>query len=436
MDARVKPDAARRLALTDFGESMLSRRGPILIVAAGLVGLALWLDAPWSLLAAGSAGALLCIAALVIERARSVGVSTADHLQQAGVPLRGVADALPDPAIVLDRNGEVVVANDGAHDLFRDLKAGVHISSAIRTPEFLDALVAAVTSVTPVTVMHVERVPVGRRLAITVAPLLLDHGETRALLVLLRDLTEQERMTQMRADFIANASHELRTPLASLRGFIETLQGSARQDLAAQTRFLGIMAEQAGRMSRLIDDLLALSRVEMTAHLPAVHRIDVDELAAHVAETLEPLANAAGVRLAVTRLGGPAYVRGDRDELVQVFQNLIHNAIKYSRSGGEVRIRTARREESGTGRAWVTVAIEDDGVGIAPEHLPRLTERFYRVDAASSREKGGTGLGLAIVKHVLNRHRGDLDIRSEDRKGSVFTVQLREVAKEQGGESG
>jgi two-component system phosphate regulon sensor histidine kinase PhoR len=220
---------------------------------------------------------------------------------------------------------------------------------------------------------------------------------------------------------VANASHELRTPLASLRGFVETLQGPAREDAAARERFLGIMAAQAERMTRLIDDLLSLSRVELRAHLPPRGIVELNEAAAYVAQTLEPLAKGAGTRLALQPLDGPARIQGDRDEIVQVLQNLVHNAIKYGRENGTVTIDIAREN----GR--VAVAVADDGPGIAAQHLPRLTERFYRVNVASSREKGGTGLGLAIVKHVLARHRGDLRIASRVGEGSTFTVVFPEL---------
>ena len=228
----------------------------------------------------------------------------------------------------------------------------------------------------------------------------------------------------MRADFVANASHELRTPLASLKGYVETLQGSAKDDADARERFLKIMAEQAERMSRLVDDLLSLSRVEMREYLPLSDEVELGVVLTEVAQTLEPLAKRAGVTLTLSRSDGEAIVRGDRDELLQVFQNLVQNAVKYGRSGGKVDIRMTR-EPAASGRPeGFRVDVTDDGPGIAPQHLPRLTERFYRVNVAASREKGGTGLGLAIVKHILNRHRGALLIASKLGQGSTFSVSL------------
>ena len=249
------------------------------------------------------------------------------------------------------------------------------------------------------------------------------------LLLLLTDLTQQQRVERMRADFVANASHELRTPLASLLGFIETLQGPARDDAEARARFLEIMREQASRMARLITDLMSLSRIEQNAHVRPEAVIDLNSIIGHVTDAMSVLAQEHGVELRV-RLpdDGPLRVQGDRDELTQVVQNLVDNAVKYGEAGKRVDI-TVRRVPpvavDGLGR--IEIEVRDYGPGIPPEHVPRLTERFYRVDVAYSREKGGTGLGLAIVKHILNRHRGQLLIESEPGDGAVFTVRLEPV---------
>jgi len=275
-----------------------------------------------------------------------------------------------------------------------------------------------------ITVALNERVPMERTLMATLANV-GGGGPGPELLVTFRDLSEASRIEKTRTDFVANASHELRTPLASIIGFIETLQGPARNDPAAQERFLAVMAMQAQRMKRLVDDLMSLSRVEMHAHVMPRNEVDLNLVVEHVREALEPLARQQEVRLAVTPLDQPAVVLGDRDELVQVVQNLVHNAIRYGRMGGSVAvaIKPVRR---GTSRK-LQIVVTDDGPGIAAQHLPRLTERFYRVDVAASRKKEGTGLGLAIVKHVVNRHRGEIDIHSELGKGSIFTVSLPEA---------
>ena len=339
-----------------------------------------------------------------------------------------LAEALPDPVILLNRAGQVLYCNAPARSLFASLREGIHISSVIRTPEFLDAVSIAPKRGRAVTVTYAERVPVGRRMAVTVAPLTRGSEYDGDILVLLRDLTEGERINQMRADFIAYASHELRTPLASLRGFIETLQSTAKEDSGARERFLPIMAEQAQRMTRLIEALLSLSRVEMNAHVAPSDLVDLNDILSQAGDTLELLASETGAQLEFARFTDPAMVLGDRDELLQVLQNLVQNALKYGKLGGRVRIEAKHIPSlSRQGGGRYAISVVDDGPGIPPEHLPRLTERFYRVDVALSREKGGTGLGLAIVKHILNRHRGELTITSEPGKGSTFTVMLNEA---------
>jgi two-component system phosphate regulon sensor histidine kinase PhoR len=267
--------------------------------------------------------------------------------------------------------------------------------------------------------VHVK-VPIERHLAGVATPLRQGAGSASGtlLMVVLRDRTEAEQLGEMRADFVANASHELRTPLASLRGFLETMQGAAKDDPEARQRFLAIMQQQAERMSRLIDDLLSLSRIEMREHVPPKGEVDLTALVSEVARNLASLAASAEVRIELESARGPLRVVGDRDELFQVVQNLMQNAIKYGRKGGRVQVRVGQE------KANVALAVEDDGVGIDPVHLPRLTERFYRVNAKDSRERGGTGLGLAIVKHIVNRHQGQLRIESVPGRGSTFTVRL------------
>lgn len=341
----------------------------------------------------------------------------------AGRLWRTVIDGMPDPAIAVDDRGQILHANRLAEDQFgARRRRGAHLASIIRDPGLLSAVEEALGSREGSEVELHGRVPVERRLLAALAPLEAESAPGHpALLISFRDLTEQDRLTRMRADFIANASHELRTPLASLKGYVETLQGSAKDDTAARERFLKTMAEQAERMSRLVDDLLSLSRVEMREYLPPTDKVELGAVLAEVAQSLEPLSQQASIELALLPGEAEASVWGDRDELTQVFQNLLQNAIKYGRSGGKVEVRLGR-ETGPTLRYRVDVI--DDGPGIAPQHLPRLTERFYRVSAAASRERGGTGLGLAIVKHILNRHRGELQIASTLGQGSTFSAIL------------
>ncbi len=348
----------------------------------------------------------------------------------AQVSLDLIAEAYPDPAVLLDSAGHVLFYNAPARAAFTSLREGGHISSVIRNPAFLDALSAVPERGRPITVSYSERVlPVGRRMAVTVAPLSHKDQPARYILVLLRDLTESERINQMRSDFVANASHELRTPLASLRGFIETLQLSAKDDAGARERFLKVMGEQAARMTRLIDQLLSLSRAEMNVHVAPSNLIDLNHVIDHVRDATEPLAQEHNVQLRLQRFESDALVRGDHDELVQVLQNLVTNALKYGSDNGVVRIEGSYKPAQGRGNGRYAIAVIDEGKGIPSDHLPRLTERFYRVDVAYSRERGGTGLGLAIVKHIMNRHRGELTISSKPGEGSTFTVLFEAAEK-------
>ena len=331
--------------------------------------------------------------------------------------------ALDIAAIVLDAERKIAVFNRHAADLFPSIAIGSPVSLATRNPDLMLSIDRSFTEGRSETAEFTERMLQGRRFIVTATPL-----SGPRLLLQFRDTSEQERLAQLRADFIANASHELRTPLASIKGFIETLQGPARNDETARARFLGIMATQAQRMNRILDDLLSLSRIEMRAHLRPESAVDMNDLIAQVIRGLEPLAQQADISLTFAPYATGVMVRGDRDELEQVMQNLIHNAIKYGRSGGTVDVTIAPRSRGTSKSRMFEIGVKDDGPGIAPEHLPRLTERFYRVDTARSREQGGTGLGLAIVKHILNRHRGELEIRSEVGQGSLFKVILQATA--------
>ena len=327
--------------------------------------------------------------------------------------------ALREAAIVLDPQGVIVAANELARTGLSVLVGG-HISQAVRLPDLLSAMRQVRETGEQHDVEVKLSVPVERLLDVSIAPLGRNGSDSRAalLLVVLRDRTEELQLAEMRADFVANASHELRTPLASLKGFIETLQGAAKDDPAARERFLSIMQEQADRMTRLIDDLLSLSRIEMHEHVLPSQTVDVAEIAATIGKALLPVAAKEGRHLSVSLPERAAPVIGDRDELLQVVQNLAQNAIKYGRKGGRLDVTVQHMGSQ------IVLRVADDGIGIAPEHLPRLTERFYRVSAKESRERGGTGLGLAIVKHIVNRHRGELKIESQLGKGSTFAVLL------------
>jgi two-component system, OmpR family, phosphate regulon sensor histidine kinase PhoR len=344
--------------------------------------------------------------------------------ERAGERLDAVVAGLPDPVIALDRNGRVLTLNEAARSLAPALRQGELVSLALRMPELIEAIGRAYASGEEQRVEYSERAPIDRWFEMIVKPVRRETKLARPDLVLLtfHDLTPLRRVEEMRADFVANASHELRTPLAALSGFIETLQGSARDDANARHRFLAIMQEQAQRMARLIDDLLSLSRIELNAHRRPDTRVDLVPIVRQVADGLETLARDRGVTVHV-EAADEMSVPGDRDELVRVFENLVENALKYGAAGKSVDI-TLARGISPDGEPEARVAVRDYGPGIAPEHVPRLTERFYRVDVRESRAQGGTGLGLALVKHILNRHHGRLSIESLPGSGATFTVYL------------
>lgn len=354
--------------------------------------------------------------------------SATQDRREAAQLLSAVAATLPDPFMVLDGHGIVILCNEHAVSAFEVDPTGQHLSAAIRAPAILEAVEHVAETGEAQRVDYERRVPVERRFEAFVASIAREPSPrggkigSPALLLLLRDLTRQHQVERMRADFVANASHELRTPLASVLGFIETLQGAAKDDPAAREQFLELMRSQSERMSRLIDDLLSLSRIELNVHMRPTDTVDLGQVVRHVAEYLAPLARDSDVGLDVDLAEGEIFVRGDRDELVQVFQNLIENAVKYAGPGKHVAIFAETTGAPGGGR--VSLSVRDDGPGIPAEHIPRLTERFYRVNVQDSRSKGGTGLGLAIVKHILNRHRGKLIVKSEVGVGSVFTARL------------
>ena len=358
---------------------------------------------------------------------------------------RDVAEALPEPLFILDAEGAIELANPAAQEFLGVADVtGRHFSTVMRAPAVFDAVKGAEAG-RPAQVVDFTHVGALERFCRAfVAPLGGAAGETARVLVYVRDLTGEKRVEQMRVDFIASASHELRTPLASVLGYIETLQGSARDDPEAQTRFLKIMQAQAERMQRLVADLMSLSRIELQEHVRPDGRVDLCTVAKEQIEGLAPLLAQTGTKVAFDcPCGGPVQIRGDRDQIAQVAQNLLDNAAKYggkdaevvvtvgrghapayhaesaARSGDTLDRLAARMGRSPEGFGYLQV--RDQGQGIARGDLPRLTERFYRVSAEQSRKVGGTGLGLAIVKHIVNRHKGGMLVESAVGHGAAFT---------------
>jgi two-component system phosphate regulon sensor histidine kinase PhoR len=357
------------------------------------------------------------------DRTKTISVTDhQDRLQPAERLIETVLSGVPDAVIALDRDGRVVAWNRAAQKFAPALAHEIPLSLALRSPDIIEAVRRVANGGDAEHVEVYERVPIDHWTQAHVVPIVLTDGvgASHGLIMLtLHDVTSTRRVEEMRADFVANVSHELRTPLASLSGFIETLQGPARDDSEAQQRFLAIMKEQATRMARLIDDLLSLSSIELKESIPPEQDVDLVAIVRQVVDSLHPLARERGVKVSVGLPPEPHIVRGDRDELIRVFENLVENALKYGASGKRVDVTFAVDAKRN-----LSVCVRDYGPGIDPLHLPRLTERFYRVDIAESRAQGGTGLGLALVKHILNRHQGRLAIDSKLGEGATFTVVL------------
>ncbi|MER9765035.1 ATP-binding protein [Mesorhizobium sp. M0189] len=369
------------------------------------------------------AGAVLVAAAMLPAGVAHQSTENAAAIEASGLQrLSGeyLAAAVADPLVIFDRSAAIVHANAAAFAAFGGIAPGVSLSLKFRAPE-MQALLDNILSgnVASDSVDYIEKLPVERAYRVSASS--VGHATDLYVLVF-KDQSEARRIDRMRADFIANASHELRTPLASIAGFIETLRGPARNDPAAREQFLQIMQNQTSRMARLIDDLLSLSRLEMKPYLKPGTEVDLRQAIDSVIDSLGPLVKESGVVIERDFAQGPLDVPGDRDELFQVFENLLENACKYGQSGGRVVVSITRGDSDP--EPGIDVTIRDFGPGIPEEHIPRITERFYRVDVENSRTQKGTGLGLSIVKHILTRHNARLSIRSEVGKGAAFTVHL------------
>jgi two-component system, OmpR family, phosphate regulon sensor histidine kinase PhoR len=406
-----------------------------LAAAVAVSGMPAWL--------AFAAGALLALAGLLLARypepapdappAPEVSdpvVGAAPSAHAAGFEL---IDRLPAPLLVVSPVGRLVHANAAAKATLPRLEPGQHFAHIIRAPAFVEALTRTLEDGEERSFSfgfydgsdrHFDA-----RASVAGGGWL---GPEARVIVQIEDRTKSHRAEQLRADFIANASHELRTPLASIIGYIETLQNHARDDAEARERFLGVMEREAQRMRRLVEDLMSLSRIEMNEHVRPVERVSLNRIAIDCASIFMPLARQEGVALRIELETGEGEVLGDRDQLAQVFTNLIDNAMKYCGAGGTITVRAAGESPAHPNR--VGVAVDDTGPGIPRDKIPRLTERFYRVNVSQSRNRGGTGLGLAIVKHILNRHKGRLEIHSVEGEGSTFTVWLPRAEADQAAE--
>jgi len=356
-------------------------------------------------------------------------------LQSAHLPLEPIPhlasgigaamlEQMPLPLLVITRKGRVAYANQFAYDLLPAMTLRQHFSETLDAPKFTKAVQAAIDSGQTgkvrfslkdgperFFVAHIGLLPAGS-----------EFGKSIRVIAAIEERTTMLKSEQMRSDFIANVSHELRTPLATILGYIETLQGHAKDDAEARERFLAVMAKQAGRMQNLVNDLMSLNRIEIEEHNRPVEPCALPPLASEAVAAVQPLSERLGTSVQASLPTEMPRIRGDHDQLLQVLVNLLENAVKYSDQSQPVRLFLAPADANHPGQ--IGLSVQDTGPGLAPEHLSRLTERFYRVSVAKSRDQGGTGLGLAIVKHILNRHEGALDIRSALGKGSTFTVWL------------
>ncbi|WP_322866698.1 ATP-binding protein [Aquicoccus sp. G2-2] len=330
-----------------------------------------------------------------------------------------VLGGVPLPMVAIGADERIITANPTGEALLGADQIGRHHALALRQPALLDAIKAALHHGTSGQARYVILGP-SHEVTYLVTVTAIPEPDGNGALCAFQDMTEQELIGQFRRDFVANVSHELRTPLTTLVGFIETLKGAAKDDPAARDRFLTIMEHEAGRMARLVRDLLSLSKVEAEERRRPTTPVNIAELLQSVAESMRPILDASGVELEISGTVAAPHIPADADQLRQVFQNLIENAVKYGAPGKIVRVAV----QSDDNTPMLRIDVIDQGAGIEPQHLPRLAERFYRIDNHRSRKQGGTGLGLAIAKHIVNRHRGRLTISSEMGKGSCFSVFL------------
>jgi two-component system, OmpR family, phosphate regulon sensor histidine kinase PhoR len=358
----------------------------------------------------------------LFTRAAALTVENDGSILMRDVELDAVVEALTLPAFVANREAQLLVSNKAAKLHFGEMPKGTPLYLKFRLPEVRSAFESVMRTGTPVHFEYHERVPIERWFRVDVSPLIDTKFVMTGCLFLFRDTSESRNLERMRADFVANASHELRTPLTSLSGFIETLRGPARNDEKARDHFLSIMQVQAARMARLIDDLLSLSRLEMRPFADLIDEIDLANIVRQVIDTLGPAARASGVEIVADLPDGRFTLSGIRDELVEVVENLIENACKYGRAGKKVIVTL--KQGSGVDEGFIQFSVKDFGPGIAAEHIPRLTERFYRADSGNDPSQKGTGLGLSIVKHIVSRHHGRLSITSVMGEGSLFVAFL------------
>lgn len=341
-----------------------------------------------------------------------------------------LVDTLPDILIMINDERRVVRTNRAARAIFGQNLANRYLKEIIPNQNLLDVVSSVIEDLKGREVEFRIEEPVVRDFLAVIERFPIPSAGGMSVIITMNDITELKAVEQMRADFVANASHEIRTPLATIAGFIETLQGPAKDDEAARVEFLKLMAEQADRMKRLINDLLSLSKIEMNSHSVPMDKIDLGNVIRKISRELEHQAEKRKMKIKLDIHSNLPAAKGDENELAMVLYNLVGNAIKYASPESEVKVTAKVTSDLPPDQNMrnvtriIVVSVKDKGEGIAKEHLARLTERFYRVDTARSRQAGGTGLGLAIVKGIINRHRGAITIESTVGVGSTFNVFL------------
>ena len=324
---------------------------------------------------------------------------------------------LEDIIIILNKFNIITYSNKAAVENFGSNLEGKHIGSEIRIPELLDAIDQNKIDRELKKIDIALKIPVFKFYKISIVSIKSEHT-----LIIIRDFTEMRKSQNMRSDFIANASHELRTPLVSLKGFLETITDSAKDDPKSQKKFLEIMKSEADKMEVLIKDLMSLSRIELQEHIRLKDKIDIKEVIENVILLNSKKINEKKLNVSLDINEKEKFVIGDKEKLSAVFLNLLDNAIKYSGNSKSIKIKSSENK-SGL-KNYTSISVIDEGFGIAPEDIHRITERFFRADNIKKLKIEGTGLGLAITKHILNQHKGELKIISKEGKGSEFIVLL------------
>ncbi len=368
---------------------------------------------------------------MVPSRITIPGSSSELSMEEQPTLFVNIMENLTDPLLFLSKNETILLANKSASEMFGGDIVNKKISDVLFDTEALSAIEKAIETGLSETIefsipnprpkSYLLRIHVHQKSGVNLGE---DGRNNRTLLLTIYDITSIREAERMRVDFVANVSHELRTPLASILGFVETLQGPAKDDPQAMMRFLKIMQDEASRMLRLIEDLLSLSHIERDAHIPPDEKVSVNKIIDSVIETLNIRLSERTMTTSFNSEDNANTIIGDRDQLTQVFQNLIDNAIKYGAENSNIEIDIKTQWDEEANNNYLVVSVKNEGAGIAPEHIARLTERFYRVDTARSRSLGGTGLGLAIVKHIIQRHEGKLSFESKVGEYTVAIIRL------------